>query len=443
MKKMKKLFSLVMALAMVMSLTVAANAAGTRTITVTPPTGTGSTTENTYEVYKVFDAVYKDGVGISYKLVSGKTEAPAGFAVDAVGNVTYTGTSTNDELTADDIAAIAGYVKASDKVGEIKTTGENSGTLDVEDGYYYITTGTGSLVTVASTNPNVTVQDKNTVPTVVKKSDNKDDVIVAAGKTVDFTVTLTVGAGCKNYVLHDVMGTGLELVANTLKVNGTVAADSDLVKDVTPAAGETITIAFVDGIAKDTQITVTYSAKVASDALSSTAAKNGAWVTYGDDNNPTPTDDVKVYNAKFTVTKVDGEGDALAGAGFVLQNAEGKYYSITNDKDVEWVDLEDATELKSTEDSNVMIFTGLENGTYTLIENTVPDGYNKAANQTLTITDSDVTTANLEQETTVENNAGIELPSTGGIGTTIFTVVGGVLMVGAAVLFITKKRSED
>ena len=77
---------------MALSLTLVGSAmAGT--ITITPPTGVASDAVNTYNVYKVFDAVYSAS-GISYKLVDGKTTAPAGFSVDSAGNVTYDGTSS-------------------------------------------------------------------------------------------------------------------------------------------------------------------------------------------------------------------------------------------------------------------------------------------------------------------------------------------------------------
>ena len=83
---------------------------------------------------------------------------------------------------------------------------------------------------------------------------------------------------------------------------------------------------------------------------------------------------------------------------------------------------------------------GLADGTYTLVEKTVPSGYNKAVDYTFTIAGNDYTQANLEQGTTVINQSGTELPSTGGIGTTIFYVVGGAMVITAAVLLITKRR---
>ena len=156
----------------------------------------------------------------------------------------------------------------------------------------------------------------------------------------------------------------------------------------------------------------------------------------------TDTDTVKVYNAKFTVTKkIDTEdGDPLKGAGFVIANAAGKYYKLTNNV-VTWVDsIDDATEYTSDANGAVTAFTGLADGTYTLIEKTVPEGYNKAADSTFTVKAGDYTAKNLEQAATVPNKTGSELPATGGIGTTMFYIVGSVLVIGAVVLLVSKKR---
>ena len=108
-----------------------------------------------------------------------------------------------------------------------------------------------------------------------------------------------------------------------------------------------------------------------------------------------------------------------------------------------------------------VIFTGLNAGTYTLTETKTPAGYNTIAPITFTISATQSGSSNVEGGTitwssnkdeikldaangvfdaTIVNEAGVELPSTGGMGTTLFYVLGGVLVVGAVVLLITKKR---
>ena len=114
------------------------------------------------------------------------------------------------------------------------------------------------------------------------------------------------------------------------------------------------------------------------------------------------------------------------------------------DNDITWVPkIEDATELMTTEASNVIAFTGLADGSYTLIEKTVPAGYNKAKDETFTIVAHNYEAANLIQAATVINKAGSLLPSTGGMGTTLFYIIGSILVVGAAILLVAKKRMSD
>lgn len=238
--------------------------------------------------------------------------------------------------------------------------------------------------------------------------------------------------------------------------------DPDLVP--TTASGDTITVSFdndwLAALADDTKITITYSATVTSDALTVDAANNTATLDYGD-GHTTESDTVKVYNAKFTVTKQDGDGKALSGAGFVIKNATGKYYKLNpateaveddpateedesaaaTNASISWVDsIDAATEYTSDAQGAVTAFTGLVDGTYTLVEKTVPEGYNKAADSTFTIAAGDYTQSNLEQASTVVNEAGSVLPSTGGMGTTIFYVVGAILVIGTGILLVTRRR---
>ncbi len=454
MKHAKTLVSMMLALVMVLSLAVTVFAAGTGTITIN-----NATTGNTYKVYKVFDA-NGNGTNIVYTLVDGKTTAPAGFTVDAATkNVTYTGSSTTADLTAEDIAAIAGYVTEADLVKTVEATGDTVTVEGLPNGYYYITTTTGTAVTITSTNPDAEVNDKNDAPVLEKKitavangsvdTDGKK-ALAEVGATVSFTATVEVKNGAVGYVFHDKMSEGLAYNADSLsvQVDGTEVAAANYNK--TTAEGDTITLTFADEWIQ-TQVgktvTITYTATVTSDALTETAATNTAKVDYGHNGytNTTPEKTTEVYNAKFTLTKTDNENQPLAGAGFVIAKTVGDktLYYANNGTAVSWVeDIANATELKTTdaENGNVLTFAGLADGTYTLIESTVPDGYNKAADTTFTVNAHNYEKANLEQAATVVNNPGSLLPSTGGVGTTIFYVVGSVLLVGAAVLLITKKR---
>ena len=448
---MKKIVSLLLAAVMVMAMSISAFAAGTGSITITPPDDIDTSAEITYTIYKVFDAdASADGTKISYKLVSGKTTAPAGFSVDKAGNVTYDGGEEVTELTQADIDAIAAYVTDDDIVGTAKSTGGNDAVIEnLPNGYYYITTTTGSVVTINSTKPDAEVDDKNVVPGVNKEitgassydADGKK-ALAQVGTEVEYTAIITVGKGQLGYVFKDTLGTGLEYVDGSLTVTD-MTAGTDYTLAV---SGQNITVTFEDdsikGLAQDSEIVVVYKAKVTSAALQDNPAKNTATISYGNDSQYTSKpSETETYNAKITVIKNDDQNEPLAGAGFVLKNADGKYYKFA-DGAVSWVDAEaDATEYTSGDDGKLDgEFTGLADGTYTLVEKTTPSGYNTAEDKEITIAKGDYSAGNLKQEATVINKAGSVLPATGGIGTTLFYVVGSVLVIGAAVVLISKRR---
>lgn len=450
MKKMKKIFALLIAMVMVLGMSTMVFAAGTGSITITPPSDVDTTQTITYTIYKVFDAdASTDGSKISYKLVEGKTTAPAGFTVDTAGNVQYAGGDDVTELTADDIAAIAAYVTDDDIVGTATSTGGADAVINnLPNGYYYITTTTGTVVTIDSTKPNATVKDKNTVPGVDKKitgatsyDEDGKKALAQVGTQVEYTATITVGKGQIGYVFKDTLGTGLEYVADSLTVAG-MTAGTDYTLTV---SGQNITVTFEDDSIKDleegAEIVVTYKATVTSDALQDDPANNTATISYGNNSQYTSEPSkAEVYNAKISVLKQDDQEEPLAGAGFVLKNADDKYYTLTDDGIV-WVDSEDAAdEHVSAADGSVEAFTGLADGTYTLVEKTVPAGYNKADDLDITIKKGDYSAGNLIQETTVTNKSGSVLPSTGGIGTTIFYMLGSLLVIGCGIVLVSRRR---
>ena len=447
MKMMKKIFALLIAMVMVLGMSTMVFAAGTGSITITPPDDVDTTQTITYNIYKVFDA---DGNGsaISYKLVSGKTTAPAGFTVDTAGNVTYSGTSTTGGLTEADIAAIAAYVASDSPVATVTSTGgADAVATGLANGYYYITTTTGTVVTIDSTNPNATVDDKNIIPGVDKKitgassydTDGKK-ALAQVGTQVEFTATITVGKGQIGYEFNDTMTSGLTYVADSLTVTGIPAAGY-----TATASGQSIKVEFDDDeiakLAQGAEIVLTYKATITENALNDDPEKNTATISYGNNGQYTSEPSVtEVYNAQFTVTKQDGNNQPLAGAGFVIANADNKYYKLDNGV-VTWVDsIEDADEHVSGAQGAVAAFTGLANGTYTLVEKTVPAGYNKAADQNFTVAEHDYTATNLKQTAKAINTAGSVLPSTGGIGTTIFYIIGAILVIGAGVVLLTRRR---
>ena len=465
MKKLNKVLVLVLSTIMVLAMsasvfanTVDSEKGGPASITITLPTQEKApSAATTYTIYKVFDAT-TDGTNISYKLVNGKTTAPAGFTADANGYVTYSGTATGDDLTDADITAIKGYVTAADKVCDaVAPVGETTCVVTgLEYGYYYITTSTGTVVTVDSTKPNAEVEDKNIIPTVKKSAGTQYDAaslaaIAAVGTSQSFTAVVPKTHGATNMVFTDTMTNMTyndDVVITVSAGTAPTAAQAVVTKTAT---GFTVEFDndYIAGLADGTDITLVYSGTITSEALSVNPAKNKATISSGD-GNTYDSEEVKVYNAKISVIKHDNSNKPLAGAGFVLKNADGKYYKFVAATDtasakIEWVDsIDDATEYTSGADGKLDgEFKGLANGTYTLEEKTVPNGYNKAADQNVTIKDKDYSVENLEQEATVVNNPGVVMPGTGGIGTTIFYILGSLLVVGCGIVLVSRKRMQN
>ena len=222
----------------------------------------------------------------------------------------------------------------------------------------------------------------------------------------------------------------------------------------------------VPDLNKGATITVTYTAHLNENAAVNGSAENKNSVRLQYSNNPrpdgeywgyTPESEVYVYTYQLNNTKYhddDTPGNELAGAGFKLySDADCKnevklyqdgefYYPIKNATGKE------AVEMKSAANGQFNV-KGLDAGTYYLRETTTPEGYSTCTDTPIVISAThDGNRVNLDSSklsTTIINKkaGGITLPSTGGIGTTIFYVVGGGLMVAAIVLLVTKKRMEN
>lgn len=434
---MKKIISLILALVMVMGLAVGASAAS---ITITTPSTAPedtNTAHETYTAYKIFDATYEGTLGadtpISYTIDSGNpfydTIATSGyFTLEQINTSTVYNVTKNTNFDATAAATLATSLKAViDADATITGTDSTDSVINVTDkGYYLITSSLGSKM-VVDTLDDITIETKNEFPTLTKVSDKET---AAFGETVTYTVTVNVPATAVGEI--KVIDTMTNLTYVDLAEGAT--------EGVTDSANEKVVTFTIpaDVVATNLGDTVTikYTATVDANA---TTASNEAYLTYS--NFTSTTVDTELANYKVDVFKHKADNTGLAGAGFVLMSGD-KYYNLT-DGIVSWVEsIDNATEYTTAADSYTVTFNGLANGTYTLVEKTVPAGYNKANDTEVKVENADRTGAIKDQGTQIEvlNQTGSELPSTGGIGTTLFYVIGGLLMTGAVVLLVTKKR---
>lgn len=292
------------------------------------------------------------------------------------------------------------------------------------------------------------------------------------------------------YIFHDTLSNGLTYNgdAKVYVLNGTTKTeitDTNLRK--VESSGNALTVTFdnlkaVTDVNKDSKIIVDYTATLNEAAeIGLPGNPNEVYLEFsnnpnkdgGGDTGNTPEDKVIVFTYELDVTKIDAnqKETKLKDAEFKLHNKEGKWVVVDNDNKVkEWTSDENkASTLKSGDDGLFKVI-GLDDGVYYLKETKAPQHYNLLSNEielTITATTLNVQTwesgdpkdaltalsikvgnaASANGNTTsgivsmdVENSKGSTLPTTGGMGTTIFYVVGSILVLGAAILLITKKR---
>lgn len=303
------------------------------------------------------------------------------------------------------------------------------------------------------------------------------------------------------FIFHDEMCDGLDFNESSVKVYASKGGGSEYAVTegytlTTDADKHGFTLAFSDlkttnlphGMKDGTDTVVTSWADVKIvvlfDATLNTSANIGAtgnenvsYLEYSNDFNnenstgKTPPDKVIAFTFQLVVNKVDKDGNALTGAEFTLWKRfdrgvvddEPTRVDRTEQHKYEFVKIATI----SGETSSTFTFQGLDDGYYKLEETKVPDGYNKADdilfriiaehsegdNPTLTslkVVDNDgqpisgdpfqIDVTSGKVTTSVKNLSGAELPETGGIGTTIFYVLGSLLVAAAVVLLVTKRR---
>ena len=490
MKPGRKLTSLLLALVMVFALAVTVAADGT-----TGTTGTGSiTVENpiegqNYTAYKIFDVVYdeaKENYSYTIKDTSEWYNTVSAYTTGLTLNKVGDTTSNTYVVTTTDAFSPAAFADALKKALDADSTAfhgkeltksgspaKASVTVD-ELGYYFVTSTNGALCNLTTTNPHITIHDKNDMP--FEKTAQETSVEV--GQIVHYTIKGKVPDHTwfdeYTYEITDKMSKGLTFDNTSVKVTVGDAEVPSTDNKYTLAEGSS-TDEYTFKLSIDVkqfkigdEIVVKYNATVNENAVAQ-ISKNKAVLRYSNDptdstkTNTTPEQEVPVYTSKIAIVKVEtgNENKKLPDAKFVLYKKAPtetdpnaiQYYKKWADTDttkaVSWVgSITEATEV-TTDKDGAASFEGLADGTYYLVETKAPAGYNqldKPVKVEVHDGENNAPVTNKNQLTvtaTVKNQAGTLLPSTGGMGTTVFYVLGAVLVVGAGVLLVTKKRMSQ
>ena len=480
---MKKLFAVLVALTLVLSMGTMALAADTGTITID-----NALEGATYNIYKMLNFAPSNEAGDKgiYTIVDGWADffaaEPATNYFTVTNNAGQTTVALKDGVTTVDQTLAKAAVKYAEdkKIAATKTAKADGETVEftgLDLGYYAIDTSLGTLCALTNTNSDFTATEKNEKPDIDKFVQEDSEMTNAdegwgkvndadIDQVVNYKSTITVGLGATNYVMHDTMEAGLTFDPDSVVVklaNGTVVDAANYTVTVSPADGHTFDVEFendfIEGLAKGAQFTVYYSATLNENAnIVDDGNDNTVYLSYGEDSTwETAKHKTTTYTWKMDVLKytMDGENKvSLAGAKFQLLGADGKAIKFTKVEDAEVptykVDTAGTVETIETDADGKFELVGLDEGAYKLRETEAPAGYNKLAADLDVVITSTYDEAALEASykinaadpatIEVENKTGGLLPETGGIGTTIFYIVGLVLMLGAGIILISKKR---
>ena len=476
MNNTRKILAILLAIVLVLALSVSAFAVNPPDYSITvnnPAAG------ETYSAYKMFDlsvddptnpGAYRYTVNSDWTGFTSNAAFTDVFDIDAQGYVTaksgviseptWTAAGKMSKL-AEAAAKYAADNEIAPKASEEARTADPLTLPLTEAGYYVVSSTLGSRAMIETTPDNaaVTINEKNDVDTIsklVKEDSNgvygkSNDAQI--GDLVEFKSIVTIAPRSVNVKIHDTMEPGLTFTGNnSIKIY----TDAELTTELAPAQyeilatpenGDTFTIRILDtfaGTASESQnLYVTYTATLNEGAIEAGpdihAQGNTTHVSFGD-NGSSSSDPTTTTTHKFRVYKhAAGSTDNLAGAVFSLKKAgtvvplvmiDANNYRVANAGESVTVNT-----FTTVANVDIVIWGVDSDNDYKLEEITPPSGYNKLADEV-------EVAVNAENSTRIDipNQSGSELPSTGGIGTTIFYIVGGILVVGAAVVLISKKR---
>lgn len=479
MKKFKKIFAALAASALVASMSFTSMAAS---ITINSTAAEGTIDKTKYTYYKILNADILYDADDNIQSVSYYVETEA-FAKLILATKLFKVTKSADgsrwiveakdanTITSDEIitafnteSILESALATGTFEQETKTVGETSTVQavadELSDGYYLIKSSLGTVLAVQTTGEKgVTINEKNDYPSLEKTEDKET---ASYGEIITYTVNVNIPAFAAKEEIKvvDIMSEGLtpfdgedadELIDVTAKVGTTeltgenavtVSQDNNRIEILIPGAAVAAN--------KGQTVTLTYQAVLNNKAVTNIAETNTAHLEYAHYTSIESQVKVKAYD--FVLTKVDGADqfipETAGDAEFTLWDAEtgGNQILVSLKGDgtntyrvLTGAEKETKIYAGGSVNKHSATIEGLAAGkTYYLQEDKAPKGYNKLTERmalTVEAGEAGVNKAN------VQNLAGIQLPSTGGMGTVAFAVVGLIVMAGAAVTLIIKKRA--
>ena len=503
MKRLKKWTAMVLAVILMMSMSVAAMAAGeNHTITIN-----NSVSGHSYAAYQIFKGdLADDGTLSNIEWGSGVNGADLLAALQVADSNTYgncknaadaanvlAANRTFNNSTAKAFAEIAANYTTNTSFSSNYSDGNHNYTIaGLDDGYYLIrdtaaVTGADAQTEYILTVTNDTeVTPKSDVPESQKKVKDANDTAGTVsgwqdsadydiGDFIPFQLTATLPDNYSEYdtysmTFHDTEAAGLDFQENTVKV---YVGDSETsiapsLYSISESQEDECTFEItipdvknIPGVTDSSVIRVEYESVLNDQAvIGSVGNRNDMYLTYS--NNPygegtgtTPVDTVIVFTYQTIIHKKDERNADLTGATFTLEK------EIKGDTGNSWKEIDEITGTNTS----VFTFTGLDDGNYRLTETKAPDGYNTMEPVLFTVmathdtdTDSDGVhnlselTGNVEDgviqftpdvtkgslTANIQNFPGSILPGTGGMGTTVFYIVGIALVAGAAAIITVR-----
>ena len=473
MKRTTKIIA-ALALALLLIARASVSAATTHSVTIN-----NSTTGHTYEAYQIFTGDLSTdkatlsniqwGANISSTYSNGKNPTTIANYIEQL--KAEDGTTAR---TAAEWAAVLENYLTGNPAGTASTPANGVYTIsNLADGYYLIKDTDGSLTGVYDAYTefilklvgDATVDPKSGVPAAEKLIDEDTDVANSAnyraGDTVKFILKGTMPSNYASYSsykynFHDKLPAGLTLDASSIKVYvGSTEITSGFTINTSPSDNDSFDVVFantkaITSITAQSEIYVKYNTTVNGNATVG-GTGNGNELKIEFSNNPndptevggiTPVKKASVFLYNIILNKKDQDGNPLSGVTLKLERLVGNDYQ----------------EVTTISNTTTFTFDHLGLGTYRLTEAVTPNGYNTIDPVTIVVTGSVdgsgftalsgtglTFTADLANGTLtadVINVRGSNLPFTGGIGTTIFTVAG-IGLVAGAIFILTRKNSDQ